>query len=72
MTFQTMAMADTPISNPRPTTGEELCELNIRIDWLRGQGDLPLGVIPLPPKPPSSEPEPYFLERPPNGKPWGY
>ena len=73
MTSPNTAMEDTPISNPRPTTGAELSELNIKIDWLRANGSLPLGVIPLPPKPqPEPEPEPYFVERPPGGKPWGY
>ena len=68
-----MDMEDTPISNSRPSTAQELSELNIKIDWLRANGSLPLGIIPLPPKPQSEpEPEVYILERPPNGKPWGY
>ena len=62
-----MDMEDTPISNPRPSTGQELMELNIKIDWLRGQGELPLGVIPLPPLP---EPDGYRDK--PRDKPWGY
>ena len=55
------------LKNPRPTTGEELMELNIRIDWLRGQGELPLGVIPLPPLPTE---DPYRDK--PHDRPWGY
>ena len=67
MTSLNMDMEDTQTSNPRPSTGQELMELNIRIDWLRGQGELPLGVIPMPPLP---QDNPYKDK--PENKPWGY